>query len=206
MKPRIVAILAVAWVFALSGCASSERDTLSLSGFKSVTVVVKVKDNLPYASDKLTELAQRGIDDVIASNLTWSKTAKPQAELTLEITDIYEPSDMEQLTIGIPYQIRYTLSGRDAETKAPLGVAYGLSKARVRASILVEGSQAAFFDKNFERGWSDSTRQNPVVGQLVVNFERDINHARKRPPQLAPTPQPRRATDSAQVANALPKK
>ncbi|MEK7650727.1 MAG: hypothetical protein AAB364_02565 [Patescibacteria group bacterium] len=189
----------MAWVMLLSGCASSERDTLSLSGFKSVTVVVKVQENLPYASDKLTELAQRGIDDVIASNLTWSKTAKPRAELTLEITDIYEPSEAAQLTIGIPYQIKYTLTGRDAETKAPLGVVYGLSKARVRASILVEGSQAAFFDKNFERGWSDGTRQSPIVGQLVVNFERDINHARKRQPSLAPTPQPQSPQDKLVV-------
>ncbi len=187
MKIARIAWAVVAYVALVSGCGPESN--LSLSGYQSLEVAgVQASSGLPYAPDKLCTLIQSNLSRAIKDDLAWSETDPRRAKLVVQILDIYEPAELEQLTIGIPYQIKYVLSGYDARSGAALGATQGVSRVRTRASMLIEGADSALHDQAFEAGWHDSTRQNSVIGALILKLKKDIAQARKRAPIVPPAP------------------
>jgi hypothetical protein len=171
-------------VFLINGCAAGGSGNLGLAGYQSLEIAeVNVTGTVPYASDKLITDIRNGLKEAIDENRHWSWAGKPMAKLTVRITGGSEPTDSEQLIVGTPYSLSYTLMAQDADSGADLGTLSATSRARVRGSILLEGSDAAFADRNFEHHWREGIRHKGVIGQTVVDMERQLTAARRRVPQ-----------------------
>lgn len=189
MKPRIVACIAVAWVFALSGC-STGKNTLTLANYKSINFTTKIVDSGPYAADKFAQTIDQGMKGTIARNQRWSPNAEPKIDLVMEITRVYEPTEKEMDWGTKCHEIDYRLVASDTESGASLGTAERTVQVRIRNGILqnaarhglIEGIGETIQDKQFENSWTEDLQQNAVINQVFVKAERDLNEGKSRQP------------------------
>lgn len=89
------------------GCVASGHNALTLGGYRSVSVEVRVSDAASYDKDKLTQQLETSLKEAIRVSLSWSDGAKPVAKVLVNIVNFDEPPESERVVIGLPRQVSF---------------------------------------------------------------------------------------------------